>query len=101
MRPATTARAALPSGSGPATKDPRATPTRGWPAAGRGASNEGPGGEPEVVRPCCGDTRTLETMAATRFLRENAPDLRVRVVNVVDLMTLFSPDEHPHGTREE
>jgi xylulose-5-phosphate/fructose-6-phosphate phosphoketolase len=65
------------------------------------AGNEGPEGEPDVVLACCGDTPTLETMAATRFLRENAPDLRVRVVNVVDLMTLFSPDEHPHGMREE
>src|SRR6184192_572622 len=65
------------------------------------ASNDGPEGDPDVVLACCGDTPTLETMAATRFLRENAPDLRVRVVNVVDLMTLFSPDEHPHGMREE
>src|SRR5256885_13715818 len=50
------------------------------------ASNDGPEGEPDVVLACCGDTPTLETMAATRFLRENTPDLRVRVVNVVDLM---------------
>src|SRR5216684_1123420 len=65
------------------------------------ACNEGPEGEPDVVLACAGDTPTLETLAAARFLRENAPDLRVRVVNVVDLMTLFSPEEHPHGMREE
>src|SRR5437588_217965 len=65
------------------------------------ASNDGPEGDPDVVLACAGDTPTLETLAATRFLRENAPDLRVRVVNVVDLMSLFSPDEHPHGMREE
>ena len=65
------------------------------------ASNERAEGEPDVVLGCAGDTPTLETLAAARFLRENAPDLRVRVVNVVDLMALYSPEEHPHGMRDE
>jgi xylulose-5-phosphate/fructose-6-phosphate phosphoketolase len=58
-------------------------------------------GEPDVVLACAGDIPTLETLAAAKWLREKAPELRVRVVNVVDLMTLFSPDEHPHGMRED
>ncbi len=48
-----------------------------------------------------GDIATLETVAAAHWLREHAPELRVRVVNVVDLMGLFSPDEHPHGMTEQ
>ena len=44
---------------------------------------------------------TLETLAAAAWLREHAPELRVRVVNVVDLMTLFSPREHPHGMNDD
>jgi len=55
------------------------------------------GDEPDVVLACAGDTATLETMAAAAWLREHAPELRVRVVNVVDLMRLYSPREHPHG----
>jgi len=55
------------------------------------------GVEPDVVMACAGDVPTLETLAAVSLLREHAPDLKVRVVNVVDLMTLQSPDEHPHG----
>jgi xylulose-5-phosphate/fructose-6-phosphate phosphoketolase len=51
--------------------------------------------EPDVVMACCGDTPTLEIMAAVSILREHIPDLRIRVVNVVDLMTLQR--EHPHG----
>jgi xylulose-5-phosphate/fructose-6-phosphate phosphoketolase len=46
---------------------------------------------------CAGDVPTLETMAAVSLLREHVPDLVVRVVNVVDLMTLFPPEAHPHG----
>jgi len=57
--------------------------------------------EPDVVLACAGDTATLETVAAASWLQENAPTLRVRVVNVVDLMTLFSPREHPHGMVDE
>jgi len=56
---------------------------------------------PDVVLACAGDTATLETVAAAWWLRRLAPDLRVRVVNVVDLMTLFPPDQHPHGMSEE
>jgi len=53
--------------------------------------------EPDVVMACCGDIPTLETLAAVEILRENFPDLKIRVVNVVDLMTLQPPGEHPHG----
>ena len=60
------------------------------------ASNEG-GGEPDVVLACAGDVPTLETLAAAALLRQHLPDLRVRVVNVVDLMRLQPETEHPHG----
>ena len=60
------------------------------------ASND-QGGEPDVVMACAGDVPTLETLAAVSMLREQFPDLRVRVVNVVDLMTLQPEQEHPHG----
>ncbi len=53
--------------------------------------------EPDVVLGCCGDVPTLETLAAVSILREHLPDLHVRVVNVVDLMKLERPTEHPHG----
>jgi xylulose-5-phosphate/fructose-6-phosphate phosphoketolase len=55
------------------------------------------GGEPDVVLGCCGDVPTLETLAAAEMLRTFAPQLKVRVVNVVDLMTLQTQGEHPHG----
>ncbi|MFI6481728.1 phosphoketolase [Nonomuraea sp. NPDC050663] len=55
------------------------------------------GQEPDVVLACAGDVPTLETLAAAALLREHLPDLRVRVVNVVDLMRLQQPSEHPHG----
>ena len=54
-------------------------------------------GEPDVVLGCCGDIPTLETLAAAALLREHMPDLKVRVVNVVDLMRLQPEAEHPHG----
>ena len=60
------------------------------------ASNDR-GGEPDVVMACCGDVPTLETLAAVKLLREHAPELKIRVVNVVDVMTLQPPSEHPHG----
>jgi xylulose-5-phosphate/fructose-6-phosphate phosphoketolase len=60
------------------------------------ASNAGDD-EPDVVLACCGDIPTLETIAATAILRERLPDLKVRVVNVVDLMRLQPESEHPHG----
>jgi xylulose-5-phosphate/fructose-6-phosphate phosphoketolase len=63
------------------------------------ASNDG-GGEPDVVMACAGDVPTLETLAAVDFLRANLPALKIRVVNVVDLMTLQPRVEHPHGLSE-
>ena len=60
------------------------------------ASND-KGGDPDVVMACCGDVPTLETLAAVSFLREHLPDLKVRVINVVDLMKLQPNSEHPHG----
>jgi phosphoketolase len=55
------------------------------------------GGEPDVVLACAGETPTLETVAAAALLREHLPELKVRVVNVVDLMRLQPESEHPHG----
>jgi xylulose-5-phosphate/fructose-6-phosphate phosphoketolase len=63
------------------------------------ASSDGDG-EPDVVLGCCGDVPTLETLAAAALLREHLPELRVRVVNVVDLMRLQPESEHPHGLSE-
>ncbi len=60
------------------------------------ASND-KGSEPDVVMACCGDVPTLETLAAVELLRTYAPDLKVRVINVVDLMKLQPPSAHPHG----
>jgi xylulose-5-phosphate/fructose-6-phosphate phosphoketolase len=60
------------------------------------ASNDDDG-EPDVVLACAGDIPTLETLAATSLLRRHLPDLKVRVVNVVDLMALQDEREHPHG----
>jgi xylulose-5-phosphate/fructose-6-phosphate phosphoketolase len=60
------------------------------------ASNDS-GTEPDVVLACCGDVPTLETLAAVTLLRERLPQLRVRVINVVNLMRLHDPIEHPHG----
>jgi xylulose-5-phosphate/fructose-6-phosphate phosphoketolase len=59
------------------------------------------GVEPDVVMACAGDIPTLETLAAVDLLRQNFPDLKVRVVNVVDLMTLQPPTEHPHGLSDK
>ncbi|HJQ29447.1 MAG TPA: phosphoketolase family protein [Rubrobacter sp.] len=64
------------------------------------ASNVPEGKVPDVVLGCAGDIPTLETVAAAHWLREHAPDLKVRVVNVVDLMTLFTREFHPHGMSE-
>ncbi len=63
-----------------------------WPWAGHAG-----GGDPDVVLACCGDVPTLETLAAVALLRTLAPAVRVRVVNVVDLMRLQPAEEHPHG----
>jgi xylulose-5-phosphate/fructose-6-phosphate phosphoketolase len=56
-----------------------------------------PTGDPDVVMACAGDVPTLETLAAVDLLRKHIPDLKMRVVNVVDLMRLQPPSEHPHG----
>ncbi|MGH8188696.1 MAG: phosphoketolase, partial [Steroidobacteraceae bacterium] len=64
------------------------------------ASNDGDGA-PDVVLACAGDVPTLETLAAVSLMREWLPALKIRVVNVVDLMTLQPPREHPHGLSDE
>ncbi len=57
--------------------------------------------EPDIVMACAGDTPTLETLAATKILRQNFPELKIRVVNVIDLMRLESNLKHPHGLTDE
>ncbi len=64
------------------------------------ASNEG-GGEPDVVMACAGDVPTLETLAAVQLLRQFFPKLKIRVINVVDLMKLQPSSEHPHGLSDK
>jgi xylulose-5-phosphate/fructose-6-phosphate phosphoketolase len=61
------------------------------------ASSDDGGDEPDVVMACCGDVPTVETLAAVMLLRQHFPKLKVRVINVVDLMKLQSPSAHPHG----
>lgn len=60
------------------------------------ASND-QGGEPDVVLACCGDVPTLETLAAVDIMHRELPDIKIRVINVVNLMKLQDPKEHPHG----
>jgi xylulose-5-phosphate/fructose-6-phosphate phosphoketolase len=64
------------------------------------ASND-KGNDPDVVMACCGDVPTLETLAAVEILREHFPELKIRVINVVDLMTLQPQSEHPHGLSDK
>jgi xylulose-5-phosphate/fructose-6-phosphate phosphoketolase len=64
------------------------------------ASNDR-GGEPDVVMACCGDVPTLETLAAVELLRQHFPELKVRVINVIDLMKLQPRSEHPHGLSDK
>ena len=64
------------------------------------ASND-KGSKPDVVMACCGDVPTIETLAAVEILREHFPELKIRVINVVDLMTLQPKSEHPHGLSHE
>ncbi|HZS50930.1 MAG TPA: phosphoketolase family protein [Bryobacterales bacterium] len=64
------------------------------------ASND-QGGEPDVVMACAGDIPTMETLAAVDFFRQRMPQLKIRVVNVVDLMTLQPSTEHPHGLSDQ
>jgi xylulose-5-phosphate/fructose-6-phosphate phosphoketolase len=61
------------------------------------AGSESADAEPDIVMACAGDVPTLETLAAVDLLRKALPELRIRVVNVVDLMSLQSPEQHPHG----
>jgi xylulose-5-phosphate/fructose-6-phosphate phosphoketolase len=72
-----------------------------WGWAGNVPSARAPGDVPDAVMACCGDVPTLETLAAVQVLREELPELRIRVVNVVDLMKLQPQSEHPHGLRDE
>jgi xylulose-5-phosphate/fructose-6-phosphate phosphoketolase len=64
------------------------------------ASNDR-GGEPDVVMACCGDVPTLETLAAVDLFRRYVPELKLRVINVVDLMTLQPPSEHPRSLSDK
>ena len=64
------------------------------------ASNDG-GDEPDVVMACAGDVPTLETIAAVQILREQLPEIKVRVINVVDLLALQPDSEHPHGLNDK
>lgn len=64
------------------------------------ASND-QGGEPDVVMACAGDVPTLETLAAVQILRQHFPELKIRVINVLDLMTLQPQSEHPHGLSDK
>jgi xylulose-5-phosphate/fructose-6-phosphate phosphoketolase len=64
------------------------------------ASND-KGGDPDVVMACCGDVPTLETLAAVELLHKHAPDLKIRVINVVNLMKLQPASEHPHGLPDQ
>ena len=59
------------------------------------------GEEPDVIMACCGDTPTLETLAAVTILREAFPELKIRVINVVDLMRLQADSQHPHGMSQQ
>src|SRR5690625_2262894 len=61
------------------------------------AGTEEPGQDPDVVLACAGDIPTIETLAAAKILRQQVPGLKVRVINVVDLMRLQDDSEHPHG----
>ena len=71
-----------------------------WAWAGTEEGSE-PEDDPDVILACAGDVPTLETLAAAEWLRQRLPDLVIRFVNVVDLMTLFPPTEHPHGMTNE
>lgn len=64
------------------------------------ASND-EGKEPDLIMACAGESPTIETLAATKILREHFPKLKIRVINVVDLMKLESPENHPHGLDNE
>lgn len=65
------------------------------------ASNDQEGGETDVVMACAGDVPTIETLAAVDLLRQHVPELKIRFINVVDLMTLQPKEEHPHGLSDK
>ena len=69
-------------------------------ASGEWASSD-KDAEPDVVMACCGDVPTLEVLAAVSILRKHLPDLKIRVINVVDLMKLEPSTEHPHGLSDQ
>jgi xylulose-5-phosphate/fructose-6-phosphate phosphoketolase len=71
-----------------------------WAWASHAGDGAGPA-QPDVVLACAGDTPTLEALAAADWLRRHAPEMSVRFVNVVDLMSLATPEEHPHGMSHE
>ena len=73
--------------------------TKGLGRLGFACNDEGK--EPDIVMACAGETPTIETLAAVKILRENFPKLKIRVINVVDLMKLVSPDNHPHGLDDD
>src|SRR5262249_48894069 len=72
--------------------------TRGFSVWHKASNDQGL--EPDVVLACAGDVMTLETGAAAWWLRHHLPELKVRVVNIVDLMRLYPPEVHPHGLDE-
>ncbi len=65
------------------------------------AGTEEPDQKPDVILACCGDVPTIETLAAVSLLKQHAPDLQIRVINIVDLMTLQSANDHPHGLEDD
>ena len=67
----------------------------------RWASNDSDSAPPDLIMACCGDIPTMETLAAVSWLRKKAPALRLRVVNVIDALSLYQPDRHPHGITRE
>jgi xylulose-5-phosphate/fructose-6-phosphate phosphoketolase len=91
-----------PRRSGSAPTQPRTTARAGSARGSGRATTAGPApADPDVVLACAGDVPTMETLAAVDLLRTHVPGLRMRVVNVVDLMTLQPASEHPHGLPDE
>jgi len=66
-----------------------------------GAGIDGRGAEPDVMMACAGDAPALEMLAAVQILKEHAPQLKIRVVNVIDLITLLPKQVHPHGLSDD
>ena len=72
-----------------------------WASNDSAAANGGRGGDPDVVMACCGDVPTMETLAAVSILNQHFPELKIRVINVVDLTRLMPKDDHPHGLADK